>query len=217
MSSVQLENGATHPVPNVWCFGRTFAKHAAELGNPVPADPIVFLKPTTALRGLAPAPVAFEDETFDHECELVLRVGRAVPLGTAPGWDVVDAVGLGLDLTRRSVQSRLKAHGLPWWPAKGFAGSGIVSPLVPASVVGDPTQITFGLEVEGEPRQAGRVRDLVLPIPALLSFLAHHAPLSAGDLVFTGTPEGVGPIRVGQTFRLRLTWPGGARTFDGVL
>lgn len=202
---------------NVWCIGRNYAKHARELGNAVPNEPIVFLKPTTAVRGLDPSPIAFAGETFDHECELVLVLGRPVPLGADAGWEVVQGVAVGIDLTRRAVQARCKERGLPWWPAKGFAGSAIVSPVVPLEEIPDPEALTFSLEIQGTLRQSGRVADMIFPVPALLTHLARYAPLTPGDLVFTGTPEGVGPTHVGDSFTLGLGLGSSERRFVGTL
>lgn len=217
MIHVHLEGGASRAIGSVWCIGRNYVAHARELHNPVPASPIVFLKPATAVRGLDPAPVAFASETFDHECELVLLLGEPVGLGERAGWEAVEAVGVGLDLTRRAVQQRCKERGLPWWPAKGFAGSGVVSPFVPLAALGAPEGLTFGLDVAGEARQRGRVADMLFDVPALLGHLARHAPLSPGDLVFTGTPEGVGPIAVGQRFEVWLQATTARRRWSGVL
>lgn len=217
MSQVRLESGAVRRVGTVWCIGRNYAQHARELGNEVPPEPLVFLKPPGAVRGLEPEPVAFADETFDHECELVLLVGRRVGLGEAAGWDAVEAVGVGLDLTRREAQRICREERLPWAPAKSFAGSAVVSPLLDPRSLGEPEALRFALELEGEPRQEGGVADMLFDVPYLLAFLSRLAPLEPGDLVFTGTPQGVGPIRVGDRFILRIAGPEGERAFTGRL
>jgi 2-keto-4-pentenoate hydratase/2-oxohepta-3-ene-1,7-dioic acid hydratase in catechol pathway len=216
MIEVETIHRARVPVGTVYAIGRNYAAHARELGNAVPEDPVVFLKARTAVRGLGPAPLAF-DESFHHEVELVLLVGQAVPLGAKAGWADVSAVALGLDLTRREVQNRCKEKGLPWVPAKSFAGSAVVGPFVPLSEIGDPERISFSLEVDGALRQEGALDHMLFPVPVLLSHLASLAPLEAGDLVFTGTPEGVGPIRRGDPFRMTLSTPGGSRSFEGRL
>ncbi len=188
----------------IWCIGRNYAAHAKELGNEVPSEPIVFLKAASCRRGLAPEPLAFPEEAVHHELELVLHVGSPVPLRTESGWAAVAAVSLGLDLTRRGVQSACKAKGLPWTAAKSFAGSAVVGPEVPLAEVGDPNALAFHLDVEGERKQSGRIADALFDVPSILRHLARLAPLCPGDLVFTGTPPGVGPIRVGQRFDLTL-------------
>jgi 2-keto-4-pentenoate hydratase/2-oxohepta-3-ene-1,7-dioic acid hydratase in catechol pathway len=216
MVEVQDNAGGSLPVGTVYAIGRNYAAHARELGNAIPDDPVVFLKARTAVRGLQPAPVAF-DETFHHEVELVLRIGRPVPLGGAGSWDDVGQLALGLDLTRREVQARCKEKGLPWTPSKSFAGSAVLGPFLPLAQVGDPATIRFSLAVNGEARQHGDPAMMLFPVPTILRYLASLAPLEPGDLVFTGTPEGVGPLRVGDRFRMELHASGGDWAFDGQL
>jgi 2-keto-4-pentenoate hydratase/2-oxohepta-3-ene-1,7-dioic acid hydratase in catechol pathway len=216
MVEVALEDGERVPVGTVYGIGRNYAAHAAELGNAVPEDPVVFLKARTSVRGLAPAPLAFA-ESFHHEVEVVLLIGRAVPLGATPGWEAVRAVALGLDLTRREVQTRCKEQGLPWVPAKSFAGSAVLGPFVPLERIGAPQDIAFSLEVDGEPRQQGALSMMVFAVPRVLAYLSSLAPLEAGDLVFTGTPSGVGPIRAGDRFATELVAPGGTWRWEGTL
>lgn len=217
MIDVETIHHTRIPVGTVYAIGRNYAAHAKELGNAVPEDPVVFLKARTAVRGLAPAPVAFDGESFHHEVEVVLLVGRSVALGAQGGWSDVSAVALGLDLTRREVQNRCKEKGLPWVPAKSFAGSAVVGPFVPLAGVGDPDGISFSLEIGGALKQKGALTQMVFPVPVLLTYLASLAPLEPGDLVFTGTPEGVGPIRKGDLFKMTMWAAGGTWAFDGQL
>ncbi len=214
---VALVDGRKVTVGTIYGIGRNYRAHAAELGNAVPDEPIVFLKARAALRGLQPAPVAFADETFHHELELVLLLGRDVGLGEHPGWGAVEALTLGLDLTRRPEQDRCRKAGLPWTTSKSFAGSAVVAPFVPLGVVGDPMQVSGELSVGGEVRQHATPMSMVFSVPTLLAFLASLAPLHAGDVVFTGTPEGVGPIRRGEAFRMNLDTSEVTFAFDGVL
>lgn len=208
-------SGERWSVGTVYAIGRNYAAHARELGNEVPEDPVVFLKARTSLRGLT-GPIAFQ-ESFHHEVELVLRLGQAVPLGGQAGWEAVHAAALGLDVTRREVQNRCKEKGLPWVPAKSFAGSAVVGPFLPLSQLGDPEALRFSLEVGGSRRQEGALTHMVFPVPVLLRYLASLCPLEEGDLVFTGTPEGVGPIRPGDPFRMTLLAQTGTHSWDGVL
>lgn len=203
MSTIQIDGEGPLGITNVLCFGRTYAKHAAELGNVVPPCPLVFLKSTRCVRGLVPeGPLAFADEVFHHEVEVVLAIGRDVPLGARASWEDVAAIGLGLDLTRREEQSALKAQGHPWTTAKSFAGAAVLTPFTPRDRIADRDAIAFELHVEGALRQRGTTADLSLDVPALLERLAAFVPLGRGDLVFTGTPEGVGPIHCGERFVL---------------
>ena len=192
-------------VHNVYCIGRNYAEHARELGNEVPTSPVVFLKSTASLRGLHASEMAHADESFHHEAELVVLIGAAVPLNGGAGWEVVSALGLGLDLTRREVQNQLKSKGLPWTAAKSFAGSGVLTPMVAKNRFADLNHIEFTLTVEGELRQRGDTRMMLCDIPQLLTHLASAHPLQVGDIVYTGTPAGVGPIRRGDHFVLELS------------
>ena len=203
MSAIEVEGEGSLPITNVICLGRTYAKHAAELGNVLPPSPLVFLKSTRCVRGLVPdGPIAFADEVFHHEAEVVLAIGRDVPLGARASWDDVAALGLGLDLTRREEQSALKEKGHPWTTAKSFAGAAVLTPFTPRDRIAERDAIELELHVEGDLRQRGTTADLTHDVPALLGLLAAFVPLGRGDLVFTGTPEGVGPIRAGERFVL---------------
>jgi 2-keto-4-pentenoate hydratase/2-oxohepta-3-ene-1,7-dioic acid hydratase in catechol pathway len=200
----------------VYCIGRNYAEHAKELNNPVPkGEPVIFLKSPSALRPCTAGPVAFADETFHHEAEIVARIGRIVPLGATGSWADVDALSLGLDLTRREVQSRLKEKGLPWTVSKSFAGAAVLGELLPLATFPRRDAIDFTLHVNGELRQTGRSSDMIFPIEELITHLARHCPLAPGDLIYTGTPAGVGPIRAGDRFELAFTGLG--KSFSGVL
>lgn len=210
----RLQGGMVQ-VGTVYCIGRNVFAHALELGNKPPREPLIFLKSRAAIRALAEGPLAFPEETFHHEAEVVLVLGTAVPHGATVGWEVVEGVALGLDLTRRGVQNELKEHGLPWTTAKSFVGSAPLGPVVPLERFADPNAIRFSLTVNDELRQQGDLRQLTFDIPTLLTTLAALHPLEPGDLVFTGTPAGVGPIRRGDRFTLRFEEP--ELAFAGVL
>jgi len=200
----------------IYCIGRNYGAHARELGNAIPASPVVFLKSPSAVRGLAEAgKIAYPDETFHHEVELVLRIGQGSAENAGePGtflMDRIDAVALGLDLTRREVQTRLKKEGLPWTDAKSFTGSAVLSSFaeLPASVTGQARmdQIAgsrFTLWVNGERRQHGTPRDMIFDLETVLRCIQSSHGLFPGDIIFTGTPEGVGPLRVGDKIRVQL-------------
>lgn len=199
----------------IYCIGRNYAEHAAELNNPVPGEPVVFLKSEASLRQLNERTLAFAGETFHHEAELVLKIARPAALGSAGAWDLVADVALGLDLTRRDVQAQLKAKGLPWTISKSFAGAAIVGDFVPLTSFSDREAIDFSLTVNGEERQRGNTRDMLFKVPVILSYLLQFQDLRLGDLVFTGTPKGVGPLRRGDRFELAFT--GIERRFLGLL
>lgn len=183
---------------NIYAIGRNYRDHARELNNPIPKEPVVFLKAPSSLRQAAQGPLAFAGEVFHHELELVFLVDPKPGLN----WDSLVGVSLGLDLTRRGVQSELKAKSLPWTVAKSFAGSAVVGSW--KRLEGNPQQqpIDLSLEVNGELRQQGEHTQMLFTLPEILAFLAKHQPLEAGDLVFSGTPAGVGPIQLGDRFRM---------------
>lgn len=186
----------------IFCVGRNYAAHVREMsapGAPAPApaaEPVVFLKPPQA-RVDPPGPIVLPAGAGEihHEVEVVVRVDGA---GRA------EALALGLDLTDRTRQAEAKQKGLPWAAAKGFRGSAPLGPFVPLARAGDLARLRFALHVNGALRQQGSTADMLVPVPELLAYLQRWFGLAAGDLVFTGTPEGVGPLRAGDVLDLRL-------------
>jgi 2-keto-4-pentenoate hydratase/2-oxohepta-3-ene-1,7-dioic acid hydratase in catechol pathway len=183
------------------CIGRNYADHIAELHNEMPAAPVIFLKPDTALlqRGQPFFHPAFSQD-IHHELELVLRIcknGRHIEEQFAHTY--FDAIGLGIDFTARDVQSQLKAKGLPWELAKGFDGSAPISATFkPVTEFVDLANINFHLEVNGETRQTGNTGLMLHPFAKILAFVSQYITLKQGDLIFTGTPAGVGPVKIGD-------------------
>lgn len=206
--TIIIEGFGQSAVHNIYCIGRNYEEHAKELGNPVPkGEPIVFLKTSSCLRPLSGGPLAFPDDVFHHEAELVLRIGQHVPMGRSIGWETIDAVSLGLDMTRREIQTGLKAKGLPWTTAKSFAGSAIVAPFIHTSELGGQTAFEFTLDINGERKQSGHTNQMIFDVQTILTWLSSFNVLLPGDLVFTGTPSGVGPMRKGDAFTLELKTP----------
>ena len=210
---VAVRGGGTFPVHRIYCVGRNFAEHAREMGAIAPASkaergtPVFFLKPADAVvvDGVVPYPPGTND--LQHEVELVVALGRDAPAGELAAnvaMALVFGVGVGLDLTRRDLQSTAKAKGLPWDTGKAFDHAAPVSALVPLSEAGDLGSLDLALDVDGETRQHGRLSDLVWNVPEILHELSKLYALRAGDLVFMGTPAGVGPLRAGDQFRARL-------------
>ena len=201
------------PVRRIHCVGRNFADHAREMGATAPASkaergrPVFFQKPASAivLDGHVPYPPATED--LHHEVELVVALGRDAPPGVLPVAEaeaLVFGYGLGLDLTRRDLQARAKAKGLPWDDGKGFDHSAPVSALLPAAEVGATDALTLTLDVNGQRRQHGALHDLIWNVPEILHELSRLHALRAGDLVFMGTPAGVAALQPGDHFDARL-------------
>lgn len=218
---VPVRGGGTFPVHRIYCIGRNFAEHAREMGATAPASkaergtPVFFLKPADAIvvDGVVPYPPGTHD--LQHEVELVVALGRDAPPGMLDPNDamaLVFGVGVGLDLTRRDLQSAAKARGLPWDTGKGFDHSAPISELVPMADIDDLDDLDLALEVNGEARQHGELRDLVWDVADTLHELSKLYALRAGDLVFMGTPAGVAPLRPGDRFRARL---GAVATLEG--
>jgi fumarylpyruvate hydrolase len=186
------------PVRRIFCVGRNYADHAREMGHDPDAEPpFFFTKPADAAvpGGALPFPARTDD--LHHEVELVVALG-----GGGANIDRAEALGLvfgsavGLDLTRRDLQAEAKKRARPWDMAKGFDASAPIAPLtrgLPA------TDAAITLTIDGELRQQGHLSDLIWPIDALIAELSTYVALAPGDLIFTGTPSGVGPIRPGET------------------
>lgn len=206
MPEVHFLDGRSQPVANIFCIGRNYAAHAAELGNAVEPEPVVFLKPTSALRGEG-APLALPDFSQDvhHEVELVALIGRGGKhIDRASALSHIAGYAVGLDLTARDLQAEAKRKGLPWTLAKGFDGSACVSRFVPAAAIPYPGEATFSLDVNGERRQGGDCSLMLHDLPALIAYLSNRFTLQAGDLVFTGTPAGVAALQPGDALALKL-------------
>ena len=183
------------------CVGKNYLKHARELGDAVPTEPLYFLKPPSVLcraegvKGKVELPGGDE---VHHEIELVLRIGKD-PAGKFQ----FSHFTFGLDLTRRELQSRLKKAGQPWEKAKVFKNSAIVGPLFPLAKLPEVMSTSFMLQVNGETRQNGLPSDMRWTPEELLLDVQNWFPLCEGDLLFTGTPEGVGPMRHGDQLEVR--------------
>ena len=182
------------------CIGRNYAKHAAEMQSNVPEEPMVFLKPSTALighGGRVVLPAASSD--VHHEVELVAVIGRGGKnIPEAQALDYVDGYAAGLDMTARDLQSAAKKVGHPWSVAKGFDTFAPLGPIVPAREVGDPQQLPVRLTINGEVRQEGHTRDMIFSVAHLVAYCSRIFTLMPGDLLYTGTPDGVGPVRDGD-------------------
>lgn len=191
-----IDIGDTRIEPcRVFCIGMNYGAHVHEMGGRIPEQPVVFMKPRESL---VPAgttiPFPAHGQELHHEAEMVVAIGDA----QAMGWERVAGVGLGLDLTLRDLQSRLKAAGLPWEPAKAFEGSAPLGGFVRPRELADPDALRFECRVNGELRQVGETADLLFPVPDLLAALSRVWRLRTGDLVYTGTPSGIGPLRPGD-------------------
>lgn len=187
-------------VGKIVCVARNYAEHARELGNPVPEQAVLFIKPASSLLadgGSIVIPTYAQE--CHHEIELAVLIGRpGKEIPREEALDHVSAYGVALDMTLRDVQSQLKAKGLPWEIAKGFDTSCPLSTLVPADRIPDPQQLHLKLTVNGEVRQDGTTAHMLRSVAQLISEASHYFTLEAGDLLLTGTPAGVGPVKSGD-------------------
>ncbi len=194
------------PVGKVVCIGRNYLDHIRELNNAVPETPILFMKPATALLGLAePIRLPVGRGECHHEVELAVLVGQALRDADAPtARQAVAGYGIALDLTLRDMQNELKKKGHPWEIAKAFDGSCPLSPLLKPEALTDPQATELMLRVNGVIRQQGNTRLMMIGVFELMAYISTHFTLQPGDVVLTGTPAGVGPLRTGDQLVLGL-------------
>ncbi len=181
-------------------IGRNYVDHAKELNNPVPKEPVVFSMPDSALLK-SNKDFYYPDFSNDihHEVELVVkinRVGKNIPIEFAHRY--YEELALGIDFTARDIQAECKKKGLPWEKAKAFDGAAPISKFVPKSKFKDVNALNFSLNINGIKVQVGNTSDLIFSIDYLISYLSKYFTLKIGDLIYTGTPEGVGPVKIGD-------------------
>ena len=208
-----LTEGAPVQVPiarpqKILCIGRNYREHAKELKNPVPQEPVFFAKATSALLAHEePVRLPAEVGRVDHEAELALVIGKSgsrinqqTALEHVAGYSILN------DVTARELQKQDVAAGLPWFRAKSFDSFCPMGPyLVPAGCVPDPHQLDISLTVNGEVRQRASTADMIFSIGELISFVSRFCTLQPGDIIATGTPEGVGPINHGDVIAVSIT------------
>ncbi len=198
-------NGAL-PVGKILCLGCNYAEHAREMKAEIPSTPVVFIKPSTALLeegGTIRIPPVSRD--VHHEVEMVVVIGKGGrDIGRDAAMDHVGGYAVGLDMTLRDVQAAAKKNGLPWSVAKGFDTSAPVSAAVRRSAVADPHALALSLRVNGAVRQSSNTRHMLLKVPDIIAYLSTIFTLEEGDLIYTGTPEGVGPVTAGDTLTAEL-------------
>jgi acylpyruvate hydrolase len=183
----------------IFCIGRNYVEHAKELNNAVPTKPVVFTKPPTALL-IDNKPFYYPEFTknLHFEVEIVLKIaknGRHIQPQFA--YRYYEQIALGIDFTARDVQDELKSKSLPWDLAKGFDGSAVLSPFYPLSDF-DKNNIRFQLKKNGDIVQDGTSELMIFSFDTIVSFISQYFTLQKGDLIYTGTPAGVGPVQVGD-------------------
>ena len=192
---------ALFPVRRVYCVGRNYAAHAIEMGHDPDREPPFFFQkaPDNLVTAGGDFPYPARSEDVHHEIELVVALhqgGRDIPIERA--LDCVWGYAVALDMTRRDLQGEAKKMGRPWEVGKAFEASAPCSDLVPASEIGHPDSGAVWLEVNGERRQEGDLNQLIWKVPEIISYLSGLFELAAGDLILTGTPSGVGPVKRGD-------------------
>ena len=188
------------------CIGRNYIEHANELNNPVPEKPVFFMKPETALLQKN-NPFFYPEFSNDvhYETELVIKInrnGKHIEEKFAKRY--YSEIGVGIDFTARDVQSECKKKGLPWEIAKAFDQAAPVGKFIPLSNLPNPDNIQFSLKINGETRQQGSSADMIFSFDAIIAYVSKFVSLKTGDLIFTGTPKGVGPVKINDHFEVFL-------------
>lgn len=190
---------------NIYCIGRNYAEHASELGNEIPNQPLLFSKPTHAYVETSNQIINLPTNQGEihHEIEIVLHIQQIVKKGDLVE-DVVSHMALGLDLTLRDVQTELKKKGHPWLRAKGFKNSAIVTPFWIFEGTNDCYKHDFSFVINDKIVQVGNIKNMLFPFQTIVDECQESFGLGNGDLIFTGTPKGVGPLRSGD--RCQMYW-----------
>ncbi|ARK30147.1 fumarylacetoacetate hydrolase family protein [Halalkalibacter krulwichiae] len=192
-------------IQNIYCVGRNYVLHAKELNNKVPTSPFLFSKPSHALVEAAGQEVLLPGDrgSVHYEVELVVRIGKSYKKGMTVD-ELVDQMAIGIDFTLRDVQTELKKKAYPWLLAKGFPNSALLSRFVDFPGEEECKKGNFALVKNGEQVQLGNIKNLIFDLQTIIDFTSVHFGLGEGDIIFTGTPEGVGEIKNGD--ELSLLW-----------
>lgn len=182
------------------CIGRNYVDHAKELNNPVPKEPVFFMKPDTALiQSRNPFIYPSFSNDIHHEVELVVKInkiGKHIEERFAHKY--YEEISVGVDFTARDVQQQCKEKGLPWEKAKAFDGSAPTGKFVNISEIKDINNLNFTLQINGETKQQGNTKDMLFNINQIIAYVSQFVTLKIGDYIFTGTPAGVGPVKIGD-------------------
>ena len=181
-------------------IGRNYAEHAKELNNPVPTSPVIFMKPDTALlKDNKPFYHPDFSQDVHHEIEVVLKISKeGKHISEKFAGNYFEEIALGIDFTARDIQQRQKEKGLPWELAKAFDNSAPVSNFVPKAQFANLYALNFNLDVNGENRQVGNTKDLIFSFEFIIAFVSQYITLKKGDLIYTGTPQGVAKVNIGD-------------------
>lgn len=190
-------------IRNIYCVGRNYGLHAAELGNDIPEEPMIFTKPTHALAPIHGQTIALPGDRGEvhFEAELVLHVGDNYKPGLKVD-NLIDTMALGIDFTLRDVQSVIKKKGQPWLPAKGFLNSAALTVFRPFNGFEAIRNTEFSLRINGEEAQRGNINDMIFDLQVIVDYIGKHYGLGKGDIIYTGTPAGVAAVHTGDKFEL---------------
>lgn len=181
-------------------IGRNYAEHAKELNNPIPDQPVIFMKPDTAvLKDNKPFYIPEFSSDIHYELEIVLKVCKeGKHIAEKFAYKYYEEIGLGIDFTARDIQNTHKAKGLPWELAKAFDHSAAVSNFIPKTDIENLYDLGFELKINNETRQTGNTKNILFSFEKIIAFVSQYITLKKGDLIFTGTPEGVGQVKQGD-------------------
>jgi fumarylpyruvate hydrolase len=198
-------SGDRFPVRHIYCVGRNYAEHAKEMGGDATREPpFFFTKAADSVVPVVPPEIGrihypLATKNLHHEIELVVAIGgRGIKVATERALDLVWGYAVGLDMTRRDLQNEMREKKRPWDIGKSFAGGAPIAPIHPATAISHPARGAIWVDVNGVRRQTGDLADMIWDVPHTLAFLSQFYELMPGDLVFTGTPSGVGPVVAGD-------------------
>ena len=206
--SLHFANGRSAEIPagKVVCVGLNYRDHISEMGGQAASEPVLFMKPSTALASLEkPVAIPVAYGACHHEAEMAVLIGEQLTECTEQqAEDAIVGIGVALDLTLRELQTQLKQKGHPWDKAKGFDGACAASAFVERARVPDLQNVQIRLTLNGEVRQESNTRLMITPVPQLLAYISRFFTLMPGDIVLTGTPAGVGPLEPGDQLTVEL-------------
>uniref|UniRef100_A0A0D6R845 Fumarylacetoacetase-like C-terminal domain-containing protein n=1 Tax=Araucaria cunninghamii TaxID=56994 RepID=A0A0D6R845_ARACU len=206
-SATQVGNKILSLGTKIVAVGRNYAAHAKELGNAVPKEPVLFLKPTSSyVENGGTIEIPHPLQALDHEVELAVVIGKkARDVKQIHAMDYVGGYALALDMTAREIQTTAKAAGLPWTVAKGYDTFTPISKFISKSMVPNPDNLELWLKVDDQIKQKGSTKDMIFKIPYLISHISSIMTLFEGDVILTGTPPGVSPVKAGQKITAGIT------------
>ncbi len=212
-ATLDVAGGGLFAIRRVFCVGRNYAAHAREMGgDPNREPPFFFTKPADAVTSAATVPYPTITKDLHHEGELVVAIGGSgSSIAAKDALSHIFGYACGCDLTRRDLQAALRKEGRPWDMAKGFDFGGPTGMIHPAKAIGHPDKGSITLSIDGVEKQKGDLADMVWSIPEIIETLSTYVALAAGDLIFTGTPEGVGPVVRGNTVEVKVAGVGSHR------